>query len=231
MDSRVETNLIGTGLYTVPEAARLVHAPVRSIHRWLRGYSYRRGNEPHSVGPLWRGDLEPVDGTIALSFYDLLEARMVAAFRRRGVSWPAIRLAARRAEECLQSHHPFILQAFKTDGQRIFAEIREAGEVRLFDLNKAQYALRDVVAQSLFRGIEFEDNHPIRWYPSEGNGRVVVDPERSFGRPVIERSGVPTEVLAQAVSVEESIERVAYLYEVDSRDVRDAVEFEQRLVA
>jgi uncharacterized protein (DUF433 family) len=59
---------------------------------------------------------------------------------------------------------------------------------------------------------------------------VLVDPGRSFGRPIVSR-GVPTEVLADAAKLEGSIDAVAALYEVPKAEVRSALIFEQRLAA
>jgi hypothetical protein len=42
---------------------------------------------------------------------------------------------------------------------------------------------------------------------------VIIDPMRAFGRPVA-TSGVPTEVLDRAVTVEGSVAKVARLYDV-----------------
>jgi uncharacterized protein (DUF433 family) len=58
-----------------------------------------------------------------------------------------------------------------------------------------------------------------------------VDPARAFGRPIVANRGVPTEVLANAVKVEASIEKVAQLYDVLLVEVREALHFEQRLAA
>jgi uncharacterized protein (DUF433 family) len=48
----------------------------------------------------------------------------------------------------------------------------------------------------------------LRWFPLGKNRRVVVDPGRSFGRP-ISLEGVPTAVLASALKAEKSAEDVA----------------------
>jgi len=69
-----------------------------------------------------------------------------------------------------------------------------------------------------------------RWFPST-NRRIVIDPARSFGQPVVEKEGVPTSVLARSYKAEQSLKRVARWYDVDVRSVRAAVEFERRLAA
>jgi len=60
---------------------------------------------------------------------------------------------------------------------------------------------------------------------------IVVDPARSFGRPIVQKVDVPTDVLAKAVRVEESLSLVAKWYDIPIEAVRAAVEFEERLAA
>ena len=90
-------------------------------------------------------------------------------------------------------------------------------------------AFRTVVEPSL-RDLEFEADAVARWYPLGIGRSVVVDPARAFGRPLAE-GGVPTEVLANAATVEGSIGKAARAYEVAPAAVRDAVEFERKLAA
>ena len=226
-------DLIGVGLYTVAEAARLTRVPARRIRRWIVGYSYRRAEEIHDVPAVWGTQIPQVDNTVGLGFLDLMEVRFVDAFRRYGVSWTVIRLAAERACELFERNHPFSLQRFKTDGRCIFAEIiEEAGETKLLDLFRHQYAFHRVVSPSLYAGLEFSNRaEAIRWYPMWPKRQVVVDPRRAFGRPIVAREGVPTAILAKMVEVEYSIERAAKWYDVRPQAVRAAVAFERVLAA
>jgi uncharacterized protein (DUF433 family) len=120
---------------------------------------------------------------------------------------------------------------FLTDGRNI---LMEAGSrIAFVNLFKSQLEFKRIVAPFL-KELEFAktDRHQIvRWWPEAGKGRIVVDPERSFGQAIVKREGVPTSALAQAYVVEQSYERVARWYEVAERSVRDAVEFEEQLAA
>ena len=60
---------------------------------------------------------------------------------------------------------------------------------------------------------------------------VVLDPRRSYGKPIDVDSGVPTDVLFQMVDAGESPESVAQWYRVEVRAVEAAVDFERRLLA
>lgn len=100
----------------------------------------------------------------------------------------------------------------------------------MIDLKKRQQVFRTIIEPSL-RDLEFDASAVARWYPlGKGHRSIVIDPARSFGRPIVQR-GVPTEILAEAVKLEGSAGAVASLYEVPKADVLAAVEFEQRLAA
>jgi uncharacterized protein (DUF433 family) len=224
-------SLLGVGVYSVPEASRLTGVSAQRIRRWLTGYTFKAGKGLHAAPPLWQRRIVS-EGSLALSFRDLLEVRFVNAFRRHGVRWKTIRIAAERAAEILHDTHPFSTKKFKTDGRSIFADIVQAtGEESLLDLVKSQYEFKQVVEPFLFEGLEFSELgiQPVRWWPLPHSRRVVIDPERSFGRPIISPESVPTEVLARAVRAEGSVEAVARWFLVDPKAVEDAVEFEKKL--
>lgn len=226
------SNLVGIGLYTVSEASRLTGAPAQSIRRWLFGYTFqRRGGQDRSMPAVWHGDLRNIDKIKALSFLDLMEVRMVHAFRKHCVSWPAIREAAAEACERFNSPHPFTLKKFSTDGNRVFADLKEKGSVKLYDLNRKSYVMKPIVDKTLFAGIEFEHGQAARWFPDFARGAVVLDPERAFGRPILAQEGVPTEIISKAAVVEGSVEVAARWYEVPISAVNAAIAFENRLAA
>jgi len=224
-------SLLGMGIYSVPEASRLTGVSAQRIRRWLTGYTFKTQKGVHASPPLWQRQIVSED-SLALSFRDLLEVRFVNAFRQHGVRWKTLRIAAECAAEIIQDTHPFSTKKFKTDGRSIFADIvQDTGEKSLLDLAKSQYEFKQVVEPFLFEGLEFSEPgiQPVRWWPLPHSRRVVIDPERSFGRPIIAPESVPTEVLARAFRAEGSTEAVARWFMVDPKAVDDAVNFEKKL--
>ncbi|HUU85616.1 MAG TPA: DUF433 domain-containing protein [Phycisphaerae bacterium] len=223
---------LGVGIYGVAEAARLTDVRAQRIRRWLEGYTFSCAGKLHASPPVWRRQLPDVDGTLALGFLDLIEVRFVDAFRRHGVTWRTIRRAAERARVLFDNEHPFCTESFQTDGRSIFAEvIDETGETSLIDVVKSQYAFKRMLQPYLYIGLEFQADQLVRWWPLGMRRRVVIDPRRAFGQPIVAKEGVPTAILAGAVQLEQSVAEVADWYEVDPRSVRDAVEFEEKLAA
>lgn len=222
---------LGIGYYTVPEASRLLRIPARNINRWLGGYAYRSESGLTQQPPLWQPELPQAGSHIELGFRDLIELRFVAAFLTAGLGLRTIRNCLDHARECVEDDRPFSTRRFRTDGRTIFLEsLRRSGESELLDLKKRQFTFKSVIEQT-FRDLDIDDETVARWRPYGGKASIVVDPARAFGQPIAAETGVPTIALAEAVEVEGSPERVAFLYEVSVSVVRDAVKFEASLRA
>jgi uncharacterized protein (DUF433 family) len=58
---------------------------------------------------------------------------------------------------------------------------------------------------------------------------VVVNPRRSFGRPILKDSSIPTSAIAHAFAVVKNAKVVSLMFEIKERQVREAVEFEALL--
>lgn len=228
--TETDYRLIGHGVYAIAEAARLTRVEAWTIRRWLVGYRLKVGDQARTSLPAIAPEHEFFDGVPAMSFLDLQEIRFVDAFVHRGVSWKTLRETHREAQKILDDQHPFATGRFVMDGRNLLLDMpRTRRDAGLLNIVRKQWAFRRIVAPFL-KELEYEKDRIVRWWPVAGRRRVVVDPERSFGQPVV-REGVPTVVLAGAFAVEESYDTVARWYEVSSRSVRDAVEFEQQLTA
>ena len=219
--------LIGRGVYSLREAQRITGVPARRIRRWATGYRFTYKGQIKFSPPVVAGELQDEIGMAALDFADLIEVRFLNAFREHGVSWRAIRVASQRARELLGLKHPFSSRRFSTDGRTILAQfVNETGDDVLLDLVKNQYELEQIIDRYLFGEIDFEGDTPARWWPRDRSRRIVIDPTRGFGSPIVADEGVPTRILAQAVFVEDSIEVVADFFRVDPISVAEAVEYE-----
>src|SRR3990167_335555 len=225
--------LVGIGLYTFGEASRLTNIPAREISRWLVGSVGSNKGEKTYYEPLWESELnkEKVRG---ISFHDLLELRFVKHFREVGVSLQTIRIASTHARELFGSSYPFTSRKFKTDGKTIFCEaLEESGEASLLNLKKRQYALEKIVSPSLYASIEFsEDETALRWFPLQNSKKIVIDPQRAFGKPVLTSEGLRTDILFEAYLAEgKDKKKVSRLFDVPVKAVELAIQFEERMVA
>jgi uncharacterized protein (DUF433 family) len=228
----MDRNYFNTGIYTVRDASKLTRVSAGRIRRWLRGYKFRHKSKSYRSEALWHGQWEPIDNTLALGFLDLIEIRFVDAFLKAGVSWKTLRLARQRAAEMFNASHPFCTHRFVTDGREIFAELqRETGETALIDIIERQRVFADFL-RPFIKDLEFaHERGVVRWWPIADRKTIVLDPERNFGRPIIAKNGVPTDVLAKAAHATASVSEVARWFELREVEIQDAVEFEQRLAA
>jgi uncharacterized protein (DUF433 family) len=232
MSGRGQT-LLNTGIYTVPDAARLSSVSTGRIRRWLKGYRFRtKKQEEHRSPPLWQGQLEPIDKSLALGFLDLIEIRFVDAFLKSGVSWAMLRKAHEKGVALFRSPHPFCTNRFVTDGRDIFVKLHhETDERSLLEIVHDQHVFSEIIKPFILE-LEFDEADTLlRWRPATSRRLVVLDPTRNFGRPIVSEHGVPTEILARAAAACHSIQEVSRWYEVPEPSIEDAVEFERSLAA
>jgi uncharacterized protein (DUF433 family) len=224
--------LLQTGIYTIPEAARLTAVSAWRIRRWLRGYEFKAKHGKHRSEPVWSSQLPPIDNKMALGFLDLLEIHSVDALISAGVTWKTLRQAHTKARQLVGHDHPFCTHRFATDGHAIFLELREKNdEVALWDMRDLQRVFDRIIRQFL-KNVEFDSGRvPLRWWPRGKGHLVALDPSRSFGQPIVFRDGVPTQILARSVRANGSEQEVARWFEINPASVKEAVEFEQQLAA
>lgn len=217
--------LVGVGLYTPAEAARLLRIPANKIVRWLRGHEasgrwYER---------LWQPQVQLGDGRVYLGFRDLMELRTAHAFMEAGVSAIMIRRAIVEAQKYINEERPLSTTKFRTDGRSIFLEVAdESGDTKLLDLFKRHYAFKRIIEASL-KGVDFEGIAPVRWWRASRAQKILLDPERSFGQPIESESGIPTAALAAAAQAEGSPEAAARVWQVPPQAILRAIRFETEL--
>jgi len=219
-------DLVGVGLYTPSEAARLLHVGVPKISRWLRGHSIGRQH----YNPLWTPQIDLGDGKVFLGFRDLMEVRIANSFIKHGVSPQRIRSAIQEARAIIGDERPLSTNRFRTDGREIFLRVVETDEKgeqreRLLNLFRRQYEFKQII-EPLLKSIDFDQSGaPFQWWPRGRRGQIVVDPTRAFGQPIDAVSSVPTAILARAGQYQ-GVQAAANAYEVPEASIKRAMQFE-----
>lgn len=214
-------DIFGKGIYSPRQAARLVGGSAQEIRRWTRGSG--------PTEPLWHAYYQDLDDTAELSFADLIEVRVVRAFRQAGVSTQAIRFAILFAQQKFGVERPLSTMEFKTDGSEILMQaVEKDGEfVSLAKARPGQKVFSEIVKQSV-KDLEYEGETVARWRPHKTKD-VVVDPSRQFGAPIIDEFGVSTATLYEEFGVFDDPRYLAKVYEIPLRLVNEAIRFEQQL--
>ncbi len=223
--------LLGKGLYTPPQVARFVELSPSTVRRWLQGYQFRYatrgGRRRGASGPVIRGGVPVLRNRRAVTFVELVEVLVVAAFLKEGLRLGTLRRVARRAAEKLGSAHPFAYERFKTDGKDVYLEVLEEAspDVSLLGLAGGQYAFHPILDPYL-RQLDFDTETlmAIRWWPLGKRKPVVLDPEIAFGSPVIAGTRLPVRVVLDALHAGETKRSVCEWHGIRPRELDAAVE-------
>ena len=201
-----------TPAYSSSQAAHYVALPDATLRSW--------------TGP---GGLIVTPAPNILSFNNLAEAHILKAMRRRH-SLPMQRL--RRALDTLatvrKTAHPLLDEKFSTDGIDLYIS---EGEDVLNLTRSLQRALRDVVALYLER-VEIESGAASKLYPfiarelPQEPRSISISPTVSFGRPVLDGTGISTAVVAGRFAARDSLADLAQEYDVPSQVLEDAIRWE-----
>lgn len=221
----MDAPILGHGIYTLPEAARLVHTSPARAKAWFYGW-------PGRAAAITRSDYRaPVGGHRVISFLDLIDMLVVSALRKQRLPLQYLRKVRDALSRELGRAHPFCYKNLYTQGRHVFIEMAaEDGGSRLKELVANQYAFEKILAPFL-QTIQYAQLTltAMRWYPYPG---VVIDPQRRFGKPIVESVGIPTTILAAAYTAnEQDAAAVADWYGVAPHDIATAVGFEGSLAA
>ncbi|MEO1094641.1 MAG: DUF433 domain-containing protein [Cyanobacteria bacterium J06638_28] len=213
--------------YSIGDAAKYLRIPAATIRSWTVGRKYPKAEGEGFFAPLI---LIPNRKPKLLSFTNMVEVHVLRAIRQHhNIDLDKVRTALDFIEGKLEVAHPLAHTEFRTDGVDLFIE-------RYEDLinasNDGQTQLKDSLQAHLER-IEPDDSGlAIKLYPftrahEENNPRIVViDPRISFGRLVIEGTGIPTSILAERYRAGDSIDDLAEDYRCDRLKVEEAIRCE-----
>ena len=226
--------LLGKGIYSVPEAARIVHTDARSIRRWTMGYTLPASQR--FSAPILSTTLAPVEEEEVLTFHQLIEVLFINLFRKHRVSMPVIRAAAAYAATLFHTNHPFAVEGFKTDGKSIFhqshfssEEIEGITQAQLVqDILRGQFVFGEFV-EPYFLKIDYERFEAARYWPLGKDKRIVIDPARSFGQPIDSATGVPTKAIYSMYLGGDAPEHISRWFGVERQAIINAIAFEQTL--
>ncbi len=185
MDTATAEFRLGEGLYSFPEAARILGR---------RG----EGAKPATLRYWLKTGLTPATGRtdygFALTFADLVSLEIVRRFRSRGVSLQRVR----RLDEGLREEHPsmarpFAHEVFYTDGMSIWlAENPGDPDGLLTEMvgRQRRHLAWAPAIQSFASEIRYdpETHEAVSWLLSEW---VEVNPAIQFGAPVVRGTRTP----------------------------------------
>ncbi|MEB0058609.1 MULTISPECIES: DUF433 domain-containing protein [unclassified Variovorax] len=217
--------------YKASEVAAVLGVPKTTIGAWCFGQGSGAGR---SFKPL----VSPADETGRfLSFTNLCELHVLAVIRRHHlINMATVRSSLDYVRKQLQQDRPLIAQEFMTNGVDLFIEKAS----QLINVSRdGQTALRGEFQQALARIDRSAQGGPVRLFPysrispdvSQQPKAVAIDPQISFGRPILLNAGVMTAVISDRFMAGDSVAEMAQDYGVAETDIDEALRFAQRLAA
>ena len=212
--------MIGTGVYTLGEAARYTELPSTTLRTWFKPRSDGRGR-----GPLFHSDYEVVARDFAISFINLIEAHVASFFRNKGIKPTHIRKVHQILKDEWGMPNPFAFADLGTDGKSII--LSRADDAALIDVLKRQMVFETARPHLLRIDYNTTTRLASSWRVADG---VLINPKIGFGKPVVESTGVSTLIVAnQYLANRRDAAIVAKLFNIPPGGVVSAFEFERKL--
>lgn len=217
--------LLLSKMYSYADADRLAGLSQGTARRWLGGYSYTSSaGQRRRRPPVIQREPE-VSG---VSFAELIELVAVREFRDLGFSLPALRRLIDTCREVFMEPYPLSALSFKTGGRDIFVD--KHGVLHDVLRQRGQLAWKEVLDPFLAR-LDYRDGYACRWWPLGRSRPIVVDPEYGYGLPVIQDSGVRTELVRERMEAGDSIQQIADDFNEDPARIEAAIQFELQRAA
>jgi uncharacterized protein (DUF433 family) len=202
--------------YGVSEAARYADITDQTIRNWQK-----LSNRPSPLSQRERGK--------ALSYLQLIELAVVAAYRESGVPLWAIRETREYMRKEFKADFPFAQHRFKTDGKALWLDyidvIGQKGKGKLLKVSgKGQLAWSEIIGRLQEFEYDKKVGLAVRWHVAGRNSPVIIDPRITFGAPSVD--GVPTRLLLARWEAGESPLEIADDFDMAVRAVVAALEFE-----
>lgn len=214
-------------VYPFVNAAQYLQIPVETLRSWVRGRFYRTSQGKRFSEPL----IElPNPEAKELSFTNLIEAHVLRAIRvEHQIRLDTIRIALNYINAELKIPHPLAKVTLRTDGTALYIE--HLG--KLLDASKSgQIAIRETLENYLTRIDVDEKGFASRLFPflhpnqKDDPKIVMIDPNISFGRPVLVGTRIPISILADRFRTGESIEELSIDFSCDFSLIQAALEYE-----
>lgn len=225
-----DNDIYNTPAYSLTDAAKYLHIPAGTLCSWLQGRYYPVKNGKQYFEPLIQ---RPETDLPQLSFTNLVEAHVLRSIRKiHQVRLDKVRSALDYLDQQFGMPHPLARIEFQTDGVHLFVE--SVG--RLVNVSQAgQLAMKDVLKNLLTRVEWNEQGIAAKLFPTTSETpqdepkAVSIDPQISFGRPVVVGTRIPTRAIAERYEAGELPEAIADDFRCELSQIHAALRFELSL--
>jgi uncharacterized protein (DUF433 family) len=215
---------LGNGIFTTQEIAQILRLPYSKVHKWIT--KYWDGN----LGKCYEREYSwSVGNTRAVGFHTLIEFYVMMQFAEAGVQTKEVLKAHKELSKFYKTDFPFaqkeVLDNIKTDKSKIF--LYKDGDTISLDGTR-QFNL-DII-KIFFKNLDFDnDMLASRFWPMGKQYKVVCDPHRKFGQPILDGTSIQSEAIYRMHLAEESVSFIANIYDIPLKMVKDAITFHQKV--
>jgi len=211
---------LGNGIYTTQEIAQILRLPYAKVYKWITTYWDGELGKVYEKNYSWS-----VGNTKAVGFHTLIEFYVMMQFAEAGVKIREVLNAHKDLSKKFNTNFPFavknVIDNITTDGNKVFLNID--GDIITLD-GSQQFNLH--LVKIFFKKLEFDnDMLASRFWPLGKDHKIVCDPHRKFGQPVIEGTSIQAEAIYRMYLAKEPISFIASIYEISVKKVKDAIEF------
>lgn len=210
-------------LLTPKETARHLQIPRSTLYFWLA--------EKADGAPLVHGVAPERRGWPSVPFVAVVEAYVLRSLRDLGLRKHKIRDAAEAVRREFKTPYGLATKKIVTDGIDIFLDYADGDIARVGD---QQRPIREVLDGYLKyigwdANDEFASRLKLRQYPDVAP--VIIDPRFGWGAPVIESNHVPVDAVVDMWLAGDSLEEVAYEYDLTPEQAESICRAAQRVIA
>jgi len=167
----------------------------------------------------------------ALSYYQLIEVAVVAAFRKAGVPMKNIRAAREYAQNELKSEYPFAQYRFKENAKHLYLDAQQVAGVKdghvLQTDQGGQLEWASIIGR--LKEFEYESDVALKWHVAGQGSPIIIDPRVSFGAPAVH--GIPTWIIRGRFDAGESDSDIAEDFGLKPDEVKKALKFEESVAS
>jgi uncharacterized protein (DUF433 family) len=222
--------------YPLDFAASLLLLPKSTLKAWVFGAQWKPKGQPRRMFvPL----IDPPDRSEQmLSFVNLVEAHVLKAVRRKHlVHMAKVRDAIEDLKRQYETKHPLADVDLLAGGRDLFLKEHE----HLLNITMGKNLAMDFLEVYLSRIDRDLEERATKLYPfvvepirvgrrmiEQDTAKVIaIDPYVSYGRPVIDGTGIPTDALAERFWAGDSIEELVADFGRSKSEIEDALRYER----
>jgi uncharacterized protein (DUF433 family) len=212
---------LGLGIFTASDISNILLLPSNKVRRWIGNYWDNRFINNQNDVYSWGSGKDK-----AVNFHTFIELYVFIKLRDLGLGYKKIITAHQVISNELNVKYPFASTKILAGENDIFYYFDNETIVKADRTN--QIGFKNIIEQ-YYNRIEFDsDSLAEKYWPLGKSNSIIVDPKHKFGQPTIIGTNILVDTIAGLYKGGESPEFIASIYDITSKQVKDALEYINR---